>query len=163
MTSQDRQFEEAYIVACEVKAAWAGQVYERGGASRECAMPQVDEIAATGVALFGQRENFFWLKVEESHAHGAVTHDALKVTNSAATAEALLWIESHRDVAAFPNALDVWPATVANSVAYCPDSGELVELTSGCGDSGSDGIGVVGDVNGGSYALGCKHPGEFIG
>src|SRR6476619_4927379 len=107
MTSQDRQFEEAYIVAGEVKAARAGQVDERSGAGREGTVPQVDEIAATGIALFRLREDFFRLKIEKSHAHGAVTHDAFKVTNPAAAAESLLGVESHCDVAAFPYALDV--------------------------------------------------------
>ena len=143
-------------MAGEVEAARAGEVDERGGAGGEGAMPQVDEIAAAGIAFFGMRENFFGLEVEEAHAHGAIAHDALKMADAAAAAEALLGIESDGDVAAFPNALDVGPATVANAVANGPDAGELVELTAGGGDTGSDGIGVVGDVDGGRDAFGVS-------
>ena len=85
------------------------------------------------------------------------------MTDSAASAEALLGIERDGDVSAFPDAFDVGPAAVTDAVADGPDAGELVELAAGGGDTGRDGIGIVGDVHGRIDTFGREHAGEFFG
>src|SRR5579859_6715300 len=125
-------------------------------------MPKVDEFTATIIAFFGLGENFFGFEVEESHAHGAVTHDAFEVANASAAAEFFFWIESDGDVSTFPHAFDIRPAAVANAIADGPDAGELVELAAGGGYTGGDSICIVGDVDGGVDALVGEYAGEFI-
>ena len=66
-------------------------------------------------------------------------------------------------MAALPHAFDVGPASIANAVADGPDAGELIELAAGGGDSGGDGVRVIGDVHGRVDALGCKRPGQLVG
>ena len=112
---------------------------------------------------FGLGKNFFGFEVEEAHAHGAVAHDAFEMADAAAAAEFLLWIERDDGVTALPDAFNIGPAAVADAVAESPDAGELVELAARCGDSGGDGVGVVGDVDGGVDVAGGEGAGEFFG
>ena len=126
--AQHGDVEEADVVAGEVEAAGAGKVDEGGGCGGEGAMPQIDKLAAALVALLGVGEDFFGLEVEEAHAHGAIAHDAFKVTDAAASAVALLGVEGDGDVAAFPYAFDIGPAAIADAVADGPDAGELVQV-----------------------------------
>src|SRR5580658_5581011 len=86
-------------------------------------------------------------KFAEAQAHGAVTHDAFKMADTAAAAEFLFWIERDHCVATLPDALDIRPAAVTDAVADGPDAGKLVELAARGGYTGGDGVGVVGDVD----------------
>src|SRR6266568_3377783 len=152
MASEQWQIEEAHVVASEIETSRPRQVNERSSAGGQCAMPQIDEFAATRIALLGVRKNFFRFEVEKAHAHGAVAHDAFEVAYSAAAAEAFLGVEGHGDVAALPDTFDIGPAPVADAVADGPHTGELIELASGRGHAGGDGVSVVGDMHWGSDA-----------
>ena len=149
MGAQYGEIDKACIVAGEVEAAGAGEVDEGRSGGGQGAMPEVDKLAAALVALLCVGEDFFRFEVEEAHAHGSITHDAFKVANAAAAAEFFFWIEGYGDVAAFPHAVDIGPAAVANAVADGPDTGEFFKAAMGGGDTGGDGVSVVGDVDGG--------------
>src|ERR1700757_3464760 len=100
MTAQHGQVEESHVVTCEVEASGAGEMDERSGCGRKCAMPEVDEFTAAAIAFLGLSKDLFRFEVEEAHAHSAITHDAFEVTDAAASAEALFRIESDGNVAA---------------------------------------------------------------
>src|ERR1700722_20090210 len=141
MSAQHGDVEEAYIVSREVKATGAGEVNERGGCGGESAVPHVYKFAAAGVSFLGLCENFFGFEVEETHAHGAIAHDAFEVANATASTEALLGIEGDRDVSTFPHAFNIRPATITDAIADGPHAGEFVELAASGGHAGSNGVG----------------------
>src|SRR5580692_2041551 len=100
---------------------------ERSGRGGQCAVPQVNKLATACVAVFGIGKDLFWLEIEKAQAHGAISHDALEMTDAAASAVALLGVERHRDVPTLPHTLGVRPAPVPNAVSDSPNAGELVE------------------------------------
>src|SRR6476646_8472589 len=118
-------------------------------------MPQVDEFATALITIASIFKNFFRFKIEEAQAHGAMAHDALKMTQPAAAAVAFFGIESDGDVATFPDTFEIGPAAIADSIANRPYARKLFQSAmNGCHARG-DRVGIVGDSDGHVDAANC--------
>src|SRR5690242_14971663 len=98
------------------------------GGSRECPVPQFDEIYAALLALFGMVEDFLRLKIHEAEAHGAMAHDSFEMSLPSATAELLFAVQADNGVPALPNAIHERIAAKADAIAQSPDTYEPVEV-----------------------------------
>ena len=106
-------------------------------------MPELQELAGAVISVAGGDEDFLWLHIQKSQAHGAVAHDAFEVSDAAATAVALLGVERDDHVARLPDAVVVRMAAVADAVTEVPDAHEVVHGFVGGGDAGGQRVGIV--------------------
>ena len=85
------------------------------------------------------------------------------MAEAAAAAIALLGVEGDGDVAAFPDSVDVRPASITDAVAQRPHTGELVELAACGGNSSGNGVGIVSNMDGGGDVAQAERSGQLIG
>ena len=74
-----------------------------------------------------------------------MAHDAFQVPHASTAAELLFGVECHNGVPALPDAFRPGVAPEADAVAQGPHADELIELSSGSGDSGGHHVRVVED------------------
>ena len=165
---EQTEVDEACVEAGDEEFSCAVLVDAGGDAGGEGFVPEVDEVfAACGVfrlaALACGGEDLFGLHVEEAEAHGAVAHDALDMSASAAAAEFFLIVERDGGVTALEDSFGEGVAAVADAYAEGPDADEVVELAGGCGEACGDRVGVIEDVDVGVEAGGFELGAEEFG
>ena len=137
--------DESRVGARDEELPGAFQMNAGGGGRGQGAMPSGDELSATGITPPGIVKDFFRLQVQKPAPHGPVAHDAFQVPHASAAAELLFGVECHNGVPALPGAFRPGVAPEADAVAQGPHADELIELSSGSGDSGRHDVRVVED------------------
>ncbi len=116
----------------------------RRGRGRQRAMPQNGEFGAARILARSRGgEDFLRFHIEEAEPHRAMAHDAFEVPQATAAAEFFVRIESHDDVAAFPDAVCCRIASEADSVPESPHPNQIVELAVRGRDSRGHHVGVI--------------------